>query len=406
MTDAAAVEENLVECIGFPASSLTNEQRTKVTDIINEHPKGDILRIRLYPNFDATSDEDMPSGMDITFRIDARVLPSTLSDSLFQQLAIAKVRTASIKDDAHFKVRAEAIGGAVDQSPAAPIREAIRKPTNNKDLEPWSPELGGPGSFIGTYFRLRDDHRGKDYYIIGRGTASTYVQDLKRDLARAANIEGVGVTFRGLFSDAEWNRRMTYGENAARRNLHRAMANVAEAANVSITRMNDIAAFVPEGCGAPEMAVPDWTQSTYSIREETFPRTGQRVAVAYYGLTPASDCVRMNDNKFFVVSNSFDGVTAFDVTQLLQKDAAALPADTGRHHVIQVNVAPPDSEAVQERMASLMWEGPANELPRDAHPNVFRPIDAQFKAAMHKQFGWDPHIPPTKFVAVNAKLWK
>lgn len=390
----------LIECVGYTPSA---EELKKVEAFIRSQPEGDILKVQLFSNFDATSEENLPSGMNVLFRPEAKVDASILSDNLFQTLAVAKILTPEALKDEHFS--SAAMMEAVCQFPEDPISGKVHNRQTNQEIRAWSPELGGPGSFAGVYSMLRDDHRTKDYFIAARGTAPLYVQDVKKNIASKG---ADGPTYAQLLGEAEWCNFLGAAQEAARRNVCRTMLNVAEACGVEIMRSDDVfngAPYQNLELAYPELSVPEWIQPTHSIRAVR----GKVPAVALsYGVVPMEDCLRLEDNHFFVVANPYDGISVFDLSR--HEDMmhhSALPADTGRA-VLPESV----STAIQDyanRKQGMVWEESSGTLVGaeyhvDLHPSAFRSVDKNFKQAMRKM-GWNPEDHVRRMVCVAAKIY-
>jgi hypothetical protein len=269
---------SLVQCVGFPASQLTNDQRAKVQAVIDGVPTpGDLIAVRLFPNLDTRSEEDLPSGMQLVMKVDAKVDPTLISDNMFQVMAVSKVYPDKGQEkDAYYEQpeRVAALQASVPQ------------------FAPCVPELGGHDGMVGVYSKLRENHRDKDHYIVGRGTVPTLVQDLKK------RINETSVSFRDLLYKDEWRRAVQNVAQSARRNVFRNIASAAEALEVNVERIDDLAVPPTDPNYAPaEMAVPEWEQMTHSMEIGTDSGT----AILSYGVVPAQDCLQLKDGQFFVV---------------------------------------------------------------------------------------------------------
>jgi hypothetical protein len=408
----------LVELVGFPAShkGLTADQVCKVNAFIEGHDaSAGLLAVKVYPNLDTTSEEDIPSGMSAYYDPSGKVDMSSIGDSLFQLVAVSRIltpvkgETYTLKDE-YFADKLAALQSAVDQFPAAPANgsEQMLHPKTLREMQQWAPELGGPGSFVGIYSRMRDgDHRVKDYYIAARGTVPLVVQDLKKSIgARWASSSSSVPTYRDLListSPSSIGARVAHGAEASRRNIARVLSNVAEACGVAITRADDIDAKLPHvDCAPPEKALPDWEQATHSIRSAAF--NGRAAVMICYGVVPAETCLTLKDRQFFVVGNAYDGIALFNLSKHEAVLAAgAVPSDTGRSGTglpaISAEIAAIRSEAVA-------WDGKTANLNADLHPQAFKSvIGAEFKAGF-KQFGWNAEEHPVeRMIPVIAKIY-
>lgn len=386
-----------MECVGFPVSALSAEQKARAEAFIASQPAGDLLSLRLYPNMDVTSDDNVGSGMMAIFSPSAKVDASILSDSLFQVMVAAHIPPcngpAKLRDD-YFASCASIIRGAVDQFPPQPPHMGVRIPSNNKERNVWAPELGGPGSFAGVYSKIdAENHRNKQYYIVARGTVPLVATEIRR------RIGAEQPTYRELLDNDEWASLLSYGTTTSRRNVLRSVQNVAEACAVEIARGEDVLANIKDpNLAAPFLALPDWEQHTHSIRDITY--LGKRAVAVCYGVVPAADCLRSKDQRFFVASNPYDGISLYELNNFAAvRDALALPSDTGRQK--------PVSELkgrFEGRTEGIVWEGDANASHPDLHPEAFKPMGAAFKEAM-TSFGWITSDHIEKLVPVAVKVW-
>jgi len=371
-----------MEFVGFKP---TPDQIEKVQAFIDSQPEGALLGVRLFPNLDTTrSDVELPSGMQAIFSPSAKVDHTVIADNIFQVMAVTPCTEPRQVGGANLSVQ-----GAVDQYPAMQVSGQIRRSKNNKETEVWAPELGGPGSFAGIYSKLHDDHRTKSYFIAARSTVAQYAKDYKESIGQAIAASGDNLTYRDLLFNSDLRQQLEYGKEAARRNVFRAMANVAEAVGVDIERTDDLASKLMDPNHAhPEMAAPDWIQSTYSIKSSVF--NGKPAVLISYGVVPADECMTLKDGKFFVVANPYDGVAMFDISQ--HKDVAhGLPADTGR--------APEGSGYAAPISSALSWDGEITPTLNN------KPMTKEFKTGMRK-LGWDAaEHEMQKLIPVATKIW-
>ncbi len=403
-----------MECIGFDASSLTSVQRDKLDAFVASQPEGDLLALRVYPNLDLTSDEHVGSGFMAIFRPDAPVDATILSHSLFQTLAVVEVpkRNGPEKlNDKFLESCALAVKGAVPQY--APVgrtlRPELRIAKGNRERDVWEAELGGPGSFVGSFAQVdAGDHRNKSYYLAARGTAPLLVEDMRRRISAAVSGPG-GATYRSLVRDSPLANHMHYVANAAERNVARVLANVAEAYTLEIPRSNDVGAAVMHPDWAPaEVALPTWVQRSHAIREIT--HNGQPAVALYYGVVPADDCVQAKDARHFVVGSPYDGITSFRLKNMGDVLAAkALPADTGR------KVAPDQLGSFVGWAPGVTGESPGGRLPttttgvestsgrlnHDLHPDAFNPVPT----SSFRTMGWDATQHVERLLPVSIKIW-
>ncbi len=390
-----------MQCIGFPESSLSADQRARAQAFVDSQSADDLLALRLYPNVDVAThgDDSVGSGMMAIFRPGAKVDASILSDALFQVMAVTAIPrcngAAKLKDE-YFAACAPNIKSAVDQFPPQPPRLEVRVAKNNSERDVWAPELGGPGSFAGVFSRIDPENpRLKDFYVAARGTVPLVAADIRKRIAADQP------TYRDLLGNTEWSELVTYGANAARRNVQRAMQNVAEACAVEVARGEDLGAALKNPDHAPPFrATPDWEQQTHAIREITY--EGKPAVALCYGVVPSADCLRAQDRRFFVVGSPYDGLSLYELNNFCAvRDALALPADTGRKR------SAADLVGVKHdgRSDGLVWEskGDAGSHP-DLHPEAFKPMGAQFKEAM-TSFGWNTCDMVERLVPVAVKVW-
>jgi hypothetical protein len=401
-TTADAYLSPLIECVGFPSSQLTANERIKFDAFVASQPPGALVTLRVYPNRDATSDDDLPSGMMAVMSPEARVDPTIIGDQLFQLMAVQQLpRNEAVPlTDEFFASRLSVIKGAVDQVPATRLDPtAVRVAKNNKERAAWAPEMGGPGSFVGVYSKVNaDNHRERDYYIVGRATVPLVGAELKKSILGATRTEGGAPTYRDLTQTLAWSNLVQYGTYAARRNLYRGMQNVAEACGIEMTRVDDAGAHLADANHAPpEMAVPDWRQSTYDIRSVVY--NGKPAVALTYGVVPAEDCLLAKDRRHFVASSPYDGIAMFELSSHERiQQAMALPTDTGR------NPSPSSSAPIGARAQGITCEREIKNHP-DLRTDAFRSVgSAAWKESM-KQFGWCAEHGTERLVPVAVKIW-
>lgn len=387
-------------CVGGLKPSA--EQLRKVGAFVRE--AGDaLLELRLFPNLDTTSDEDLPSGMIAVMRPDATVNAALVSDQLFEGVAAVKVATPNLKEK-QLLAKSKLLQEAVQQQPAESERFTgeVRSLKTNKDVRAWAPELGGPGSFLGIYSQLKEDHRNKEFWIVGRSTVPAYVQDVKQALVAEQP------TYRQLVNDDAWRRRLSFGVHGADRNLGRMLANAAEACGVEVTRTDEVSAHLADvNHLAPEIAVPDVMQHTHTIQTVSL-RNKPAVALTY-GVIPAGECY---GDRVWVVGNPYDGIVGFPlVDQTKVTQAMGMPCDTGRK--TPAASIPLDVQHYHGRLQGVIWEGSSNNaigsaaVHPDLHPQAFHSIasSSAFHGAM-RELGWNATHREQRLVPVTLKIWK
>ena len=339
----------LCECVGFSPASLTKEQVAKVNAfVLNHTPEALLLGVKLFPNLDTSSESDIPTGMTALYDPRGVVDMSSIGDSLFQVMAVSRIlkpqpgETYELKDE-YFSgpSKIEALQASVDQFPAQPATgsEEMLHHKTLREMQQWAPELGGPGSFVGVFSKMRDgDHRHKDYYIAARGTVPLVVQDLKAALSAPVTGSNLSATTYGdlVKSSTPAGKRVQHGAEAARRNVARVLSNAAEALGVAITRADDIDAHLPHvDCAPPEKALPDWEQATHAIRSSVV--QGRAVVAINYGVVPSDTCLMIKDQSFFVVGSNAaqDGMAVFNLSRHEQvMSVTAVPGDTGSNYTV------------------------------------------------------------------------
>lgn len=386
-----------VVCVGF--DKLSPDQQAKI-DMLVKSAGPALIEVHCFNNLDVSDMDDVPSGIAMFFDPNAKVDSTLISDNMFQMLAASRVlggpdESMPLKDE-YFRGCAAAIGECVHQHPELPVSGSIRHPVTVLDKSAWAPELGGPGSFVGAYYQPRENLRDKDYYIVARSTVPLVVRDLK------TAIREEQPTYRDLMFGDRWKPVVRNALYTSRRNVHRSIANAAEACNVSVMRMDDIGAKLENIDHAPpESAVPDWEQNTYSMSAATL--RGRVVTAMYNGVIPQNECQLMAKDKFFVVSNPYDGIHVFPLSGPIS--ASAIPADTGRSvTAVDITVAHVQ-RAIADRSDGVVWEK-KTEHPHhvDLAPNAFRPISQAFKSQM-KNCGWDAERHMSAMIPLAIKIF-
>lgn len=377
----------LITLVGV--ESLTPAQIKKLNAWVLGHKEGDLLAMHVYPNVDTNG--EIPSGVDMSYRMEAQVDPGALSNALFERVSVTPVsRGADQLTDEYFATKINALQETVPQKTKETINGKLRNTNTNMDTDHWESDMGGENSMIGIYSEFGDDLRTKSYHMVARGTAPEYVADFKRAVA------SLKPTYGELITNPEWINRIAYGINAASRNVHRNMAAAAEALGVNILRTDDHHAHASDDVlHTPEMAVPEWTQVTHVIRSDAM---GTRPIVKVsHGVVPASDG---GDEKFYVLGSPYDGIYAFPITRYSDlKAAGGLPVDTGRY-VPRADIPTIDEKIYATRSKGITWEG-RDKINADLHPDAFRPVN---KNAM-KKMGWNPEHHEGRLVPVCVKIY-
>ena len=321
---------------------------------------------------------------------------------MFEIMAVSKIveteGTPKLTDE-YFESKLDAIGTAVDQYASKPLSFKIRHEVSGKELDVWAPELSSSGSFVQVCYSLQDDHRTKDYYIAARAALPGMVQDLKKKIAQEKP------TYMQLVVGDEWSRRLQFAAYASKRNVYRAIANTAEACGVEVVRMDDSHPKLDSPNHAPpEMAVPEWEQKTNTISAVSH---DSKPAVMFtYGVVPASECLLLEQNHFFVVSSPYDGIAVFDLSDHGKILAAGgIPSDTGRKVAPEKLGSIVASNNVSNRTQGVTWEkkNPKQQSHTDLHPDAFNPLGAQFKDGM-KRMGWNAENHVKMLVRVASKI--
>lgn len=384
----------LVKCIGFERTALTKEQRAKIGAFIESQPVDALLGVYLYPNLDCTRDDNVPSGMKAFFNVNAIADPTVLSDEMFQVMAANEIKHGALDrtklTDEDFAIHIQDIQSAIQQFPEQRASGDMRT-HKNKETRYWTAELGGPGSFAGIYSELQEDHRSKKYYAVVRATVPELVRDWKDAIHKAQPPP----TYADLLRGEAWRDFTNYAQKTAHRNACRGLMCVAEACQTSIMRTTDIHAYLSDPNHAqPELAVPDTHQVTHSIAIESW--NGHPAVAISHGVTS----VLGSQDRFLVVSNPYDGIYVFPLTNVPTHDSA--PCDTGR--AVVASALPLTAEHYQGRTNGVAWEGDHQAMNPDLHPKAFKPVDTVFRAAM-KSMGWNAEHHVGRLVPVSVKIW-
>lgn len=370
-----------ITCVG--TFTLSPAQKAKLVKLVESSP--DLLGLDCYSNVDCTSDEDVPSGIAMYFPLNAPVDPTLIHGNLFQVTCASKINGDTLTD-AHFADKLGDMARVVEQHPAPAISTTTRHPDVSPDRKAWIPELGGPGSFVGAYYRLRENHRDKDYYLIVKSSIPTFVTEFKQRLSRQPTT-----TYGDLVND----KLLIAGQYLAKRNAQRNLANAAEAFQVSIPRTEDTASHITDPHHAlPVRAVPTWVQPSVSIGQVLY--RGKTPAVGlFYGLVKREDCTAANEKTLFVASNPYDGIYVFPLKNPLKEPW--MPADTG-HSEEQ-----PSTKKIEA--SCITWERKATT---PTHPDLtkgaFKPVNKVFKSFM-KQAGWNAEDHVGVLVPLAVKIY-
>lgn len=299
---------------GIKPESLTKDQKEKLSLLIQAGGDG-LLGIECFNNLNTSIEEEIPIGTAFYFSPNAVADSTLISNSLYQMLSVARIIEAPYEidlTDKHFQKNATKIESAVPNTVS--IENSIK---NGIETGPWLSELGGTNSFVGVYYQMRDDHKGKDYFVVGRGTAPTMVQYLKSEIDKSAPTYGQFV------NDAEWQKKLANVQYMSTRNLNRNLAQTAEAYNVGINRMPDFSAVTKNpDHGVGERAEPEFQQNLFSVQNTKF--EGKPAIVFYNGVVPKDNITK---EKFFMVSDpAKDGIYVFPVSE--QVKAPAISGNT------------------------------------------------------------------------------
>lgn len=369
---------------------LSDQDRASL-ERLAQHTVG-LIGIDVYPNVDMTDEDNIPNGIVLYMEPSAKVDPTLIHDSLFHTLAISKVQKGPFQangkmDDAVFSSNKKVLSNSVPQFAASPARAEIRQ-ENMKETAPWNSELGGQGSFLGTYYKLADNHRDKDYYIAASGTVPLVVQDLKGEIRRTPDL-----TYRQLMSDPEWNTKLRNGQYWANRNVCRNIAEAAHNVQVAVARIPDLGARLPTPDHAhPTRAQPEFAQVSHTIRDATWNR--KPVVAIYSGVTPR----QQNSNKHvFVAENPYDGIAMFPLTSAKSEAVQGFAADSGR----RAGTANAKVDATRTNVCDWQGGGQHPDMPSDAwHSAHSDHIKDTLKAS-----GWNPEDSVHRLVPIYVKLY-
>jgi hypothetical protein len=394
---------DLVSFVGCDCNVIaSDEERDRLQAFIEAHPPGDILQVRVFANFDAKSEAEPPSGMQVVFKPEAKVDPTDIHSNMFQTLSVANiVEPADVLNDDAMKALLPQIHEAIPQVSDDGFHGGLVKVKDNKEMSPWHPELRAPGSFVTIVRELKDDHRSHHYMMAARSAVPRFVQDLKRDVGKGQPTWNELVQL-----DSSWCNRIHKGEDASRRNVAAVMADTAENAGIGLEyRVPDIlGALEDERFAHRELALPHATQVSYSIRPGFFER--HNAVVVSYGIVNANDCLK--SKNFYVVSNMYDGISRFRLNDLDAIAAAGgLPADTGRAMTLE-NIPLVGDNALKimfdKRSTGFTWDGKQNTRHPDLHAKAFRPLDQKFLEGM-EQLGWDArHHSVKQMIPIVGKI--
>lgn len=382
---------------GINKDSLTKEELEKLTLLVENTPG--LVGLNVYSNLDCTSDDDIPSG--ISLHMDPRTVvdPTLISDRLFETRAVAKILKGpkgKELDDAHFK--AVNIHQSVEQHPEDAPHARIME-AGGKEVEQWSSELGGPGSFVGAFYESDpDDHDVHTYYLVAQGTVPLLVQDFKKEIAERAP------TFGDLAMRGEWTKRMQNLGYVANRNVCRNLANLASDAQVSIRREQDLGArdsLDSPHQGLPTRAAPEFSQATHTISTGIY--HGKPVVVMYNGVVPRQVAQRQGKGAFFVATNPSTGLYKFHLSK--QAEVPAIPVSVRKNYSVSRPQAG-EKKRIQSRLRKVTWEQQDKyPMHNDILPSAYQKMDRTFKNGM-KQAGWDSDTSqPVVMTPLQVKLY-
>jgi len=402
-TEADDRFSQLVQCVGFSAADLTEDQRAKLEAQIECFEDGELLAVKCFSNLDTTSDEDMPSGTVSIFSMDATVTPDAIPDTMFGLMAVSKIHLRDDMPDgytdAYFQDadKQAAVNEAVPQYSKAPPKLSLRSAAKRREYDTWDSELGGPESLISVMSATRENGRDKDYYLVARGTAPLAVEEFK------AELRSKKPTFRSLLSDGEWRTKLTYLHALAERNVTVNMYAAAEALGVPVTPSDDLAGYRKnEHQAYRSKAEPEWTQQVSSIVPIQW--NNQRAAAVFHGVVPREDCYRLADQRFFVLGSPYDGVSIFTISDQIK--SLGMPTVTGRRAPAS-ELPEVETKIAESRARGVMWEGRKKSSPMhtDLHPEAFHPVTARFKHTMKTGGGWNAEHHLERWIPVMLKLW-
>lgn len=371
---------------------LSAEDAASLSRLV-DHTKG-LIGMDVYPNVEMTNEDNIPNGIVLYMDPSAKVDASLIHDSLFHTLAISKVRKGPFAnngkmDDAIFADNKQVLSNSVPQYAAAPATADIRQ-ENMKETSPWNSELGGEGSFLGTYYKLADNHRDKEFYIASSGTVPLVVQDLKSEIRRTPEL-----TYRQLMTDPEWSTKMRNGQYWADRNVRRNIAEAAHNVQVDVARIPDLGARLPSPDHArPTRAESEYSQVSHTIRDAVWNR--KPVVAIYSGVTPR----QQNSNKnIFVAGNPYDGIAMFPLKSSKSEDVRGFSTDSGRCRTKTVNAK---VDTTRARVCDWQGVGATHpDLPEDAWQSAH---SEQMKDTL-KASGWRAEDGVHRLVPIYVKLY-
>jgi len=391
--------ETKIHWVGVNKDALSKNDLEKLTLLVENTPG--LVGLNVYANVDCSSDDDIPSGISLHMDPNTTVDHTLISDRLFETRAVSNVLKGPKGrelDDNHFK--AINMHQTVEQHPRDAPNPRIQE-AGGKEVEHWSPELGGPGSFLGSFYESdADDHDVHTYYLAAQGTVPLLVQDFKQEIADRAP------TYGELTRHGDWAKKMTNLSYIAHRNVCRNLANLAADSQVSIRREVDIGArdaVESPHQGLPMRAAPEYSQATYTIGAGLY--HGKPVVVMYNGVVPRQVAQRQGKGSFFVTSNPSTGLYKFQLEK--QADLPAIPASMRRNNVVAAAGSNgQDQKRIQTRLGKVTWEQQDKyPLHNDILPGAYQKMDRTFKNTM-KQAGWDSESnQPVIMTPLKVKLY-
>ena len=376
-------------------AALSEGQEAALQEVMATFAPDTVLCVDTMANFDASNDEDLPSGMVLTVSPDAIADVACLPDTLFTYRVVHKIKDGALSE--HDVRNNNEIQTRIDENlkqySSRPPALKLRSPTTGKDMDEWDPELGGRNARVTICKALRENMRDEDYYLMAQGTAPVAVKELKQEIAKRKP------TFGQLINDENWSRKISYVRSLAQRNVKRNLSLAAQAIGIKIRDVEDVSAYASPGNAKPMRADPHWMQNTSNILPAVY--QNQMAVAIYNGVVNKMACYKSKDNKFFVTSGPYNAMVAFAIPEKI--DAIGLPADTGR--CVASDTPSGDTTLLAKRAdMGFMWDA-KQEHPHhdDLADGAFNPVGGAFKASM-KRAGWDAEIPPQAMVPILTKM--
>ncbi len=223
----------------------TASQLSTLKLIVDSAPE--MIALECFSNLDTDSSaEDLPRGIAMYFPPDALVDATLISSDAFETLAVARI---------------------------------LHGPYGTKTLDDNALPKG-----VGAYYKLRDDHRTKDYFLVATGTAHDAVSVLKEKIAMTTPTYG---QLSSLIHDAICE---------AACDAERKLMDMAEQCSVSIQCCPD-RSVQRQGInqGYPEKALPTWSQRNFVIESRKY--NGQPAICISNGVTSSNDYVFVKSER-------------------------------------------------------------------------------------------------------------